>query len=960
LLFTFQVLGRLLRENRENQNKRNLEDVSMLVMYIWVLCNVYTIRPRHIINKVERLWDNYKDLKKYSKHKKTATFLGKLQSFKNELPKLFDIKCVDKKRISKQAVVWGVRMEHEDDLFYQNQAKTPPIGYCTGIIDKHALAKSIREKQRIQNVQDQKLERDKYLEDLKGISFDEEYLNELLNDEISRSEGSAVSDNDNFDPEEGQSKAKKRYEYAPSLDIQDDMPYKYRHVREGMRRVKPEFYKVAHCLAATYHMSRNQIEGALCTVANTLFGRNWKPFKPNTPLDDDSLPAMTNLVRTRDYMEALALNAIVEEIMSNENSSITYSNDGSALNKVGKYIVQSITINGVQRALPSLSVVTETHENLKNLEITTLQILSAATGYKYSEQDILSRINFVMTDSTAHNIGVIEKVCHELEVSVVPKTLLCNIHPLMLFQSKLKEFFDDIQQSFGARKLDDCFTVDIDFKDENFVLKSIKCLTNFINKENSAKPWNRYCHFTQFIAPKKNESVELKDHRFNRINDCCLALLYHIDDIAHYLQKFENITNSMAILDRNFVEMTDILKPLYAATALLGVHVLRPFYQLLIDLDTTYTSLLTVFPKLYEELSTMEPDELFSKQQVFTFANAKMFEKSLPKPYLLDNLMEVCAEFHDDVCKILRICLTKFAKGFEKQKGAIFGFGITASNDTGHVLKICEVGDTTQLQNVPIHNLGEERSVGLLNYEIGVRGQHNFNSASQSIVQNKASDLIHKSYTQMRWYRKQASEIKKMKLQWNEKMRKLEKEGLNKQEAMVLSLEQKKLKDLDYLKKQSIPGPFATVEDVDTFMDSAAEPYRNERLYIEVRYLKHSTTTIKRTSSLFKLKKCGKNLASEDYSHNLKLYFGCVNSSTTTLSLADLSMVLTGLNAAVGSNERVQTSSITQTSKNEEQQIKAGTHCAAVWMDDDTSQLNWFIGIIMYFLKLSVQYYQYY
>ena len=45
-----------------------------------------------------------------------------------------------------------------------------------------------------------------------------------------------------------------------------------------------------------------------------------------------------------------------------------------------------------------------------------LQILSAATGYRYKEDDILKKIDFIMTNSTAHNIGVIQKVCDELGV----------------------------------------------------------------------------------------------------------------------------------------------------------------------------------------------------------------------------------------------------------------------------------------------------------------------------------------------------------------------------------------------------------------------------------------------------------------------------------------------------------------------------------------------------------------
>ena len=160
-----------------------------------------------------------------------------------------------------------------------------------------------------------------------------------------------------------------------------------------------------------------------------------------------------------------------------------------------------------------------------------------------------------MTDSTAHNIGVTQKVCEKLNVDEAdcPKSLLCNIHPLILFQNKLKEFYNEIQQSFGTKKLNNCFTVEMDFEDENFILKAIKCLTNFLNKENSAKPWNRYSQFSQFIAPKNNETISLKDHRFNRLNDCSLVAFYHFDDIAEYLEKFDNVTNNMAILDLNLL-----------------------------------------------------------------------------------------------------------------------------------------------------------------------------------------------------------------------------------------------------------------------------------------------------------------------------------------------------------------------------------------------------------------------
>ena len=64
-------------------------------------------------------------------------------------------------------------------------------------------------------------------------------------------------------------------------------------------------------------------------------------------------------------------------------------------------------------------------------------------------------------------------------------------------------------------------------------------------------------------------SLCLKDHRFNRLGDCAVTLLYHLDDITSYLDKFSNIVNGITVLDRSFVEM-EILKPIFAAIGFIG------------------------------------------------------------------------------------------------------------------------------------------------------------------------------------------------------------------------------------------------------------------------------------------------------------------------------------------------------------------------------------------------------
>ena len=139
--------------------------------------------------------------------------------------------------------------------------------------------------------------------------------------------------------------------------------------------------------------------------------------------------------------------------------------------------------------------------------------------------------------------------------------------------------------TIGKNKIKECFLVDVEFHSESFIVKSIKCLSNFISKENSSKPWNCCSHFSEFIKPNENRAISLKDHRFNRLQDCCLSLLYHLDDINNYLTGNSSILNDMAILDRGFLEM-EMLKPklLY----FINIEKLYPFSLLDVDKSASH------------------------------------------------------------------------------------------------------------------------------------------------------------------------------------------------------------------------------------------------------------------------------------------------------------------------------------------------------------------------------------
>ena len=87
------------------------------------------------------------------------------------------------------------------------------------------------------------------------------------------------------------------------------------------------------------------------------------------------------------------------------------------------------SIDGKQRALPTLNIFTESRASLKELQLMTYKMLAAANAWKFNESDLVNKIDFVMTDSTAHNLGVIEDVCSELQVENIPNSLVFHVHP---------------------------------------------------------------------------------------------------------------------------------------------------------------------------------------------------------------------------------------------------------------------------------------------------------------------------------------------------------------------------------------------------------------------------------------------------------------------------------------------------------------------------------------------------
>ena len=273
-------------------------------------------------------------------------------------------------------------MTDNDKSFYLDQKSGDRKEFCTRSVDPRWRANHDRKMKRLHRSRKESYESD----GLTGVTWsdDSEEVSKVSEEQdpvVCRETSGASHTTD----EVRQSGIKRKYEYIDVQDdVDDDLPEEYRNIRrssgrrssndgqparnDGQRSVRPEIYYVAGILSSKYHMSQAQVEGAIITVANELFGRKyhgpWKIYDRESPQDKNTLPAMSNIRRNQQCMETMALSMIVEEIMKDDSSTtIVYSNDGSGMCGVGKYVVQSLNVNGIKRTLPTLGIFTETRES---------------------------------------------------------------------------------------------------------------------------------------------------------------------------------------------------------------------------------------------------------------------------------------------------------------------------------------------------------------------------------------------------------------------------------------------------------------------------------------------------------------------------------------------------------------------------------------------------------------------
>jgi hypothetical protein len=844
--------------------------LAELLQEHWLFCNLYTITTKHIKKSILKLYAEFVNLLQTRKQRQNEKFQAKVDTFNKEAETVFDVFCKESIIRKKLEERHGVKMTEMEWTFLEDQRKERKM-YCEDFVDKKWAKTMERRRKDLQSLERMRAEAERETEQSQSVTSPQDTSSEDEEPDVEMYSGGSESD------DETTSKKRRRTSSNVITQQQDELPSHFQHVRSSIRKVRPEFYEAVDKLKSSYHMSESQAVASVVVVGNKMFGRTWKFHNESDIIDLDTLPDARNVRHAGKSLEVLALNEIVKEIMSSDQQSVvTYSDDGSKKQGAGAFSVQGITINGTYRSLPTMSIASESRENLAALKVALFNILEAASGVP--AKTLFEKVDFVVTDQTAHNFKVDELVAESLDSEHVPDHLFCNVHPTLMFNRVITKQWAEIENAIGRDKIYSNFLVNVTTASSSVTEQALDCMTRLINHDFDHKPWNKSNEFDLHISPKLNKSVSLKDERFNRLTLTCAVTLYHIEDLVSFLAKYEHVTNQLACIVRCFLDM-DFLKIMYCAGALIGLHLVEPYLSLTMSSETSYSKLKTAFPQLYRDLLEVDAAKLLNTvEPAFSFISADRFQQTKYDDDICAVVNEVAVSFRSDVVKLLQMILPKLAEGFQKQKGDIFSFGNydqSAKHSLSHM-------DAEKLEQAPVHNLAAERSVGFVNYELSRRGAKQLASASAAQVKAKSADLIEKctpgSFRAFGGCIKKGGRIPEILQEWSLRQEELRKQGLHEKEIANLAVDKRRNKDLNALKNMG--GPFTSSSEVDNYMSSDIEDaVKLQRLYMEVRYARDTSLSIPKTSDIFRLMKDHRKLPLATYATNLKLYLNNVSSN---------------------------------------------------------------------------------
>lgn len=680
------VLGRMkhLCGGGKGQNMMSVKcataEVAKEVYCKYYHDNICCFHLRPIERKIEKEYEKLKEgkhrLAQGREGSKEVAYLKELIKRKDEVFPVFldPDKEEDKQKIKKYEEEWGVKMSDMEYKYLKDQ-RTERKMECDNGVDP-VWFRAVMRRQRLRERHDMEYLRQRE-ENFRGKNLAE--IEEFMeaNGEIpSSSEASVDSPEKPAHNEEGEKKSKKRkYEQVDEEDENDELPERYRHIRISERKVKEAVYQTYAGLSGQ-GLSVDECSTAIVMVGNGLFGRKWTKAGEKETFGNDTLPLKFNVIEALKLIEAQSLDLVVKEMKrgKEEGHMITLASDSTTRRDVGKFMGMGVHIGKEgSLTLPLLGIGSETKDDIAQQLSMGLEQLSICSGVPVKE--LLEQVDVLFTDSVEHNKGVNFILQEMFDLDKPPGQLFCGTHTCLGFSSAQNKVVTEVEAKMKLETVLSHFMVgmELDSKSGSLAGQALDMQLKLVAPEYKHKSWNYHGLYTNYLEQRNIELslFSYKDARFGLLGRASAVLLHNLCHIESFLADHPHISNKLACLVRELMNLPH-LKVVYACFALLGVHLVEPFYSRTIQPDATHSSLKVFYQGLYDSLSMGRVTTFFFElnEPHFPGVSHELFN-SVKKSYgctVLEAVKEVALEQEDDVLMLINLMLPELAKTLGRQR----------------------------------------------------------------------------------------------------------------------------------------------------------------------------------------------------------------------------------------------------------------------------------------------------
>ena len=408
---------------------------------------------------------------------------------------------------------------------------------------------------------------------------------------------------------------------------------------------------------------------------------------------------------------------------SEDGSVLTHVTDSTTRKHVGTFAPSGIFVNKDKYfPLPTITFATESASNIAAGIKTTLDMVGAASGHTANE--LYAAVDLHMTDATAHNKTIPEKAAELMEREVPAGRLYDPVHTTLGFDGVMKKAMNGIEVEMKIDNISKAFLLDvsIDQTSDTVSFSFVSWVLSLFGPDKVQMPWNYHSAFCAFMKREGRivHLFNLKDARFACLSRCAAIVLFHWEDFRDFLERNDCITNKLACLVRDAMEL-EYIRIVLAAVAAYGLQLISPFFRKTMG-RSTHSELQHFFTKLYHLLKIHDLDSRFFQfdQPYFEEVSSALFDGIKSRDYygeaVVSCIVAITTEHPTDCLMLVNLMRPEMSNLLSRQRGTYYGFG-EHQNKSLNVFNQVE-----NIDSAPTNNIQMERQCGDQDHRLFKKG----------------------------------------------------------------------------------------------------------------------------------------------------------------------------------------------------------------------------------------------